>query len=56
MTKPSTGESPPQPNEQPQPRHRNIYDCDGEYEFPNVQHWTAKSFEQRPRHVRFNSQ
>jgi hypothetical protein len=41
MTKPSTGESPPQPNEQPQPRRRNIYDYDGEYEFPTVQHWTA---------------
>jgi hypothetical protein len=31
----------PQLNEQPQPRHRNIYDYDGEYEFPVVQHWTA---------------
>jgi len=41
MTMPSTGESPPQPNEQPQPRRRNIYDCDGESEFPTVQHWTA---------------
>ena len=41
MNKPSTGESPPQPNEQPQPRRRNIYDCDGEYEFPTAQHWTA---------------
>jgi len=41
MTKASTGESPPQPNEQPQPRRRNIYDDDGEYEFPTVRHWTA---------------
>jgi hypothetical protein len=41
MTKPSTGELPPQLNEQPQPPRRNIYDCDGEYEFPTVQHWTA---------------
>ena len=41
MTKLSTGESPLQPNEQPQPRRRNIYDCDGEYEFPTAQHWTA---------------
>ena len=41
LTKPSTRESPPQPNEQPQPRHRNIYDYDGEYELPIVQHWTA---------------
>jgi len=39
MTKSPTRESPPQPNEQP--RHRNIYDYDGEYEFPTVQHWTA---------------
>jgi hypothetical protein len=37
MTKSPTRESPP--NEQP--RHRNIYDYDGEYEFPTVQHWTA---------------
>jgi len=39
MTKSPTRESPLQPNEQP--RHRNIYDYDGEYEFPTVQHWTA---------------
>jgi hypothetical protein len=38
MTKSPTRESPPQPNEPP--RHRNIYDYDGEYEFPTVQHWT----------------
>jgi hypothetical protein len=41
MTKLPTRESPPQPGEQPQPRHRNVYDYDGEYEFPIVQHWTA---------------
>ena len=29
-------ESSPQPNEQPQPRRRNIYDYDGEYEFPTL--------------------
>jgi hypothetical protein len=40
MTKSPTRESPPEPNEQP--RHRNIYDYDGEYEFPTVQHWTAQ--------------
>jgi hypothetical protein len=40
MTKSLTRES-PQPNQQPQPRHRSIYDYDGEYEFPTVQHWTA---------------
>jgi len=53
MSKSSTRESPPQPNEQSQPRHRNIYDYDGEYEFPTVQHWTAPVI---PRHVRFDSQ
>ena len=40
MTKSPTRESPSQPNEQSQ--HRNIYDYDGEYEFPIVQHWTAQ--------------
>jgi hypothetical protein len=41
MTTIPTRESPPQPSEQPQPRHRNAYDHDGEYEFPFAQHWTA---------------
>ena len=41
MTKASTGESPPQPNEQSQPRRRNIYDYEGKYEFPTVRHRTA---------------
>ena len=40
MTKSPTRESPSLPNEQSQ--HRNIYDYDGEYEFPIVQHWTAQ--------------
>ena len=40
MTKSPTRESPSQPNKQSQ--HRNIYDYDGEYEFPIVQHWTAQ--------------
>jgi hypothetical protein len=40
MTKSITRES-PQLNEQTQPRHRNIYDYDGEYELPVVQHWTT---------------
>ena len=39
MTKSLTRKS-PQLNKQPQP-HRNIYDYDGEYEFPIVEHWTA---------------
>jgi hypothetical protein len=41
MTESSTRESSPQPSEQPQPRRRNVYDYDGEYEFPIVQHLTA---------------
>jgi hypothetical protein len=42
MRKSPTREPPPQPNEQPpQQRHRNIYDYDGEYEFPTAQHWTV---------------
>jgi hypothetical protein len=41
MTKSPTRESRPQANEEPPPRPRNIYDYDGEYEFPTVQHWTA---------------
>ena len=55
MTKPYTRESPPQPNEQPQPRRRSIYDYDGDYEFPTVQHWTAQSLEHRSCHVRFSA-
>ena len=41
MAKSSTREWPRQRSEQPQPRRRNAYDYDGEYEFPTVQHWTA---------------
>jgi hypothetical protein len=41
MTKSSTRESSPQPSEQPQPRRRNVYDYDDEYEYLIVQHWTA---------------
>jgi hypothetical protein len=40
MTKSPTRESPPEPNEQSQPLQRNIYDYDGEYEFPIAQHRT----------------
>jgi hypothetical protein len=43
MTKSPTRESPPQAKEGPPPRHRNVYDYDGEYEFPSVQHWTASA-------------
>jgi hypothetical protein len=41
MIKSSTRESSPQPSEQPQPRRRNVYDYDGEYEFTIVRHWTT---------------
>jgi hypothetical protein len=42
MTKSSTRQSPtPQANEEQRPRHRNVYDYDGEYEFLTAQHWTA---------------
>ncbi len=41
MSKSSTRESSPQPSEQPRPRRRNVYDYDGEYEFPIAQHLTA---------------
>ena len=39
VTKSPTRESHPHRSEQSQPRHRNVYDCDGEYEFPVVRHW-----------------
>jgi hypothetical protein len=39
VTKSPTRES--LPSEQSQPRRRNVYDCDGEYEFPVVRHWIA---------------
>ena len=41
MKKSPTRELPPQRGEQPQPRHRNVYDYDGEYEFPVARHWIA---------------
>jgi hypothetical protein len=41
MTKSPTREA-PQSNEESPSRHRNIYDYDGEYELPTVQHWTAR--------------
>src|SRR5262249_24812373 len=41
MTKSPTRELLPQTNEEQPPRHRNVYDYDGEYEFPSAQHWTA---------------
>ena len=36
-----TRKSSPLRSEQPQPRHRNAYDCEHEYEFPFARHWTA---------------
>src|SRR5215831_981356 len=41
MTKSPTRELPPQTNEEPPPRRRNVYDYDGDYEFPTSRHWTA---------------
>jgi hypothetical protein len=41
VTKSPTRESLPHPSEQSQPRHRNVYDYDGEYEFPIARHWIA---------------
>jgi hypothetical protein len=32
-------ELPSQRSEQPQPRYRNVYDYDGEYEFSVARHW-----------------
>jgi len=43
MIKSPTRESPLQTNEEPSQRHRNVYDYDGEYEFPTVQHWIAST-------------
>jgi catechol 2,3-dioxygenase-like lactoylglutathione lyase family enzyme len=41
LTKSPTRELPPQRGEQSQPHYRNLYDCDGEYEFPVARHWIA---------------
>jgi hypothetical protein len=41
MTKSPTRELLPQQSERPQPRHRNVYDYDGEYEFAIARHWIA---------------
>ena len=41
MTQSPKRESPLQASEQPPVRRRNVYDYDGEYEFPAARHWTA---------------
>jgi len=41
VTKSPTREPLPHRSEQSQPRHRNVYDCDSEYEFPIARHWVA---------------
>ena len=41
VTKSPTRESLPHPSEQLQPRRRNVYDCNDEYEFPIARHWVA---------------
>jgi hypothetical protein len=48
MTKLPPRQSPPQANEEPPLRHRNVYDYDGEYELPTVQHWTAPDVRGKP--------
>jgi hypothetical protein len=48
MIKSPTHELLPQRSEQPQPRHRNVYDCDGEYEFTIARHWIAIEPEATP--------
>ena len=40
MTNSLPRKSAPRPSERPQSRDRNVYDCDGEYEFLVVEHWT----------------
>ena len=42
MKKNPTRESQQQPSEQLQPRRRSVYDYNGEYEFLNAKHWTAR--------------
>jgi hypothetical protein len=39
MTKSPTRELLLQQSELPQPRHRNVYDYDGEYELVIARHW-----------------
>jgi hypothetical protein len=39
MAKSPTRELVPQQSELPQPRRRNVYDYDGEYEFATARHW-----------------
>jgi len=52
MTKSPARESPPERSEQPETRHRNVYDCDGEYEFAIVRHWIAPEATPFPRKTR----
>jgi hypothetical protein len=53
MTKSPTRESPPQAKEEPRPRHRNVYDYDGEYEFPVCSIGPRQTFQHGRRDVRF---
>jgi hypothetical protein len=55
MAKSPLCESPMQANQEPRPRHRNVYDYDGEYEFVTAQHWTAPDEAARRRYVRFST-
>jgi hypothetical protein len=53
MTKSPTREPPPQAKEEPPPRHRNVYDYDGEYEFPVCSIGPRQTFQHGRRDVRF---
>jgi len=52
MTKSATRQSPTQ-KEHRRPRHRNVYDYEGEYEFLTAQHWTAP--DEAARDARFSN-
>ena len=52
MPKSPTRKLPPQPNEQPELRRRNIYDYDGEYEFVVARHWIAAEAKPVPEKAR----
>ena len=52
VTKSPTRGSLPHPSEQSQPRPRNVYNYDGEYEFPVVRHWIAAEARPLPEETR----
>ena len=52
VTKSPTRESLPHPSEQSQPRRRNVYDYDDQYEFPVARHWIAAEAKPVPEKAR----